>query len=167
MEDTHKSCSICLEDMNGKASFLPCFHGFHQECFAKYITEKVETNRDISCPMCRVVHFAYGDKNYSYIMNRVRLSKQKQMSQKLDNSNLLFEYCSTPTRRKSEIHKHASVVIDIKPSPNITGGSSQQQNDIDGSVEVIWLKYRYYIIITILLCVLAFVLYMIVKKAII
>jgi hypothetical protein len=154
MDNTHKSCSICLEDMDGKASFLPCFHGFHHKCFHSYITDKISMKRDINCPVCRAVHFAYGDKNYSYIMNELYVPKE--------DTTLGNSLCRTPTNKMTDV---ASVVIDIKPSQTITENSSQIANDVD--FETIWLKYRYYIILVMLLCVLAFVMYMILKSTVI
>ena len=44
----HKpKCSICLEELEGKASQMPCGHLFNKECIGEWLS------RHNQCPVCR------------------------------------------------------------------------------------------------------------------
>jgi hypothetical protein len=165
------TCTICLEAIEdmGKASFLPCFHGFHQPCFDDYISDKIQMKRDITCPVCRKVHFTYGDRNYSYIVGQLGCATNTQ-SANLCN-NFIFEAPRSPTRRRVDIPStdmsntlntsntsHTSVTINIPTLP-----TARDEAKID--TQMLWYRYRYYVVFVVIICVLVFVLCMIVKTS--
>ena len=47
----HKTCSICLEDLNNNYVTLPCSHNYHEDCIMTWFGKQ---NRYISCPQCRM-----------------------------------------------------------------------------------------------------------------
>lgn len=156
--DQQSTCTICLEAIEdlGKASFLPCFHGFHQPCFDSYITDKIQMKRDITCPVCRIVHFTYGDSNYSYIVGQLGCSTNTQST---SYNNFIFEPPRSPTRRRVETNtsntSNVSITIDIPIVPE----------EVKKDTHILWYRYRYYVVFVILVCVLVFVLCMVVKTS--
>lgn len=47
-------CSICYDDMTEEQRFQTgCFHHFHKECMARWVTTRRESSGRVSCPMCR------------------------------------------------------------------------------------------------------------------
>ena len=166
------TCTICLEGIEdmGKASFLPCFHGFHQTCFDDYITDKIHMKRDINCPVCRIVHFTYGDRNYSYIAGQLGRTTSTQMTpnQTTTCNNFVFEAPRSPKRRRAEIDSlptsntsntsSTSVTINIPTLPMV-------RDEVKIDTQMLWYKYRYYVVFVIIVCVLVFVLCMIVKTS--
>lgn len=164
MASQHQStCTICLEGIDdmGKASFLPCFHGFHQPCFNEYVTDKIQTKRDICCPVCRIVHFTYGDRNYTYIMNELCHETNKVCARPTAmNSNFIFESSGGHTRRRTETPSGPSVSITI---PTLSSVDQTTRQTVKWDPQTVWYKYRYYIVFVIILCVFVFVVLMIIK----
>lgn len=78
--ESAETCTICLEEIQNtqRKSFFPCFHAFHQECMDEYLISKIHGKKDISCPLCREVHFKYGDINYMYVMQELKVSSGNQ-----------------------------------------------------------------------------------------
>ena len=70
-----QTCTICLEDIlnENTTSYLPCCHGFHQQCFQIYANHKNQTKKNISCPNCREEHYTYGQNDYKSIINGLGL----------------------------------------------------------------------------------------------
>jgi hypothetical protein len=40
-------CSICINKINNKPSYLPCGHSFHSNCILNWLDYKM------NCPVCR------------------------------------------------------------------------------------------------------------------
>lgn len=161
-EENQSTCSICLEDMDniGKTSFLPCFHGFHQPCFNSYVANKIQMKRDVSCPVCRVVHFNYGDKNYTYIMNE--LGHEKVCN------NFIFESSGVHARRKTEPPTGQSAPVSVSitiPFQSIEQNTRQPINGRQWDAQTMWYKYRYYIVTILIVCVLVFAIMMTIKTS--
>lgn len=158
---TSKTCTICLEEItDSSVSYLPCCHGFHQECFSDYITEKIKSKRNISCPNCRKEHFIYGQRDYEFIMNELGI--------KYETENTSYEqyipsgFYSTNINASTNIsrlhntvhnqYQHSIITVPIQGSPRTTNRRRQQT-----SCNVFWLKYRFYMIALLLIIVIGIV----------
>lgn len=52
-DDTY-CCSICLDDMRGKAvATLPCAHHLHRKCLQDFLRHQLVKSNNVTCPMCR------------------------------------------------------------------------------------------------------------------
>lgn len=165
-EDHQPTCTICLEGIDniGKASFFPCFHGFHQSCFDDYIKDKIEKKRDINCPVCRIIHFEYGDKNYSYIVGQLdcEVTGKTPRHTTTTCNNFIFESPRSPSRRRVE----TPIATSICPSVTINIPSPQcPRDEVKMEAQKVWYRFRYYIVFIVIVCVLVFVLCMIVKTS--
>jgi len=149
----HKTCTICLEQIDDltKASFLPCFHAFHQQCFNDYIVDKIKQKKNITCPVCRVSHFAYGDRNYSFIMSELCITVDAPSSSRATTLHNNFVYEASPRQPNNDIVPIGATAITIPSQPT-------SLRKLDG--HFIWYHYRYYIVTAIVIGILVLVLYM-------
>lgn len=160
MSDKNNTCTICLDEISDKnVSYLPCCHGFHQECFTNYVTEKIKSKKNVSCPICRIEHFVYGHRDYEFIMNELGITYDVER-----NRNALYEQYipsglqdSNLTRININLSSHSIITMPMPVSPNSntvrtpTRRRQQQQT----SCNVFWFKYRYYILIVVLVLVIS------------
>lgn len=68
------TCPICIESMDMTAddiAYLPCLHVLHNTCLMEYMKSKIEQEADISCPLCRVVHYTNGTQDYAFMKQHV------------------------------------------------------------------------------------------------
>lgn len=161
MNDTNNtnSCTICLEEMNDdKTSYLPCCHGFHQQCFHEYITNKIKSKRNISCPVCRIEHFIYGQRNYEFIMNELGISHDKEntsyeqyIPSGLYNTNMNRTHNTNPNTNNN-IYQHSVITMPMQVSPR---ASHRRRQQTQTNCNIFWLKYRYYIIALLLIVIIS------------
>lgn len=166
-EDTN-TCTICLDEItDNNISYLPCCHGFHQECFNCYITEKIKSKKNISCPICRIEHFTYGQRNYQFIMNELGIPYENE------NNRIpsYQQYIPTSVYNAANNRTYNNVPIPYIPHsvitmPISTANSLQRRPTTrrqPTSCNVFWLKYRYYMIGLVLIAVLSYVSFLIIS----
>lgn len=166
-QDTN-TCTICLDDItDNNISYLPCCHGFHQECFTAYITEKIKSKRNISCPICRIEHFQYGQRNYQFIMNELGIvhedenvripSYQQYIPTSVYNAN---------TRTVNDIPipyiPHSVITMPLNTANSIQRRPTTRRQQ-QTTCNIIWFKYRYYIIGLILIAVISYISFLIIS----
>jgi hypothetical protein len=167
MDNEHKGCVICLEDFNTtndtNISYLPCMHGFHQDCFHDYITDKIKSKRDITCPLCRTEHFKYGHKSYEFIMNELGLTYNTNI---VDNNSNYSGYTGINNIGNRYNNSYANIIFDnnigtnnvnthhsIVTIPTDNGiNNTRRHND---KVNVLWHHYRYYVIVILLIIIIS------------
>ncbi|KAJ2947466.1 hypothetical protein O0L34_g17251 [Tuta absoluta] len=73
MEDTSKSCPICLKNftVGEKAKQMPCLHQFHSKCILTWLDK---TN---SCPFCRH-ELPTDDEGYEAFKKEKKRAKQRE-----------------------------------------------------------------------------------------
>lgn len=180
-QDENKACVICLEDMShlANASYLPCFHGFHQDCFHHYITDKIKTKKNITCPVCRAEHFVYGHKNYVFIMNELGLSpdEDNRITTSPDlqvgsfgepflpgrvYTNMIFD---TNTNNINPNYPRDMAISDtVIHIPIRSPIRSPRRRQNISKLHTIWFHYRYFIIAVILIIVISLVIYILVTS---
>jgi hypothetical protein len=55
--NNNNTCSICINKINNKESYLPCGHVFHSDCILNWMEYKM------NCPICRIPLIWHIDKN--------------------------------------------------------------------------------------------------------
>lgn len=152
-----KTCSICLEEITVEdISYLPCCHGFHQDCFNEYITQKIKSKRNISCPICRIDHFVYGQRNYQFIMNELGITYENE-----DEDNRIPSYMTTGVHNSIRTHNTIPIqyiphsVITMSLNNNLHRTPNRRHQHI--TCNAIWFRYRYYLIGCLLIIVLSYV----------
>lgn len=171
-EDTHKYtqknttiCTICLDEItDDNVSYLPCCHGFHQDCFNDYISEKIKAKKNISCPICRIEHFTYGQRNYQFIMNELGINYES------DNNRIQSYQQYIPqgfhSNREHNIEPipyipHAVLTMPVSMPNNLTRIPSRRRQQT--SCDIIWFKYRYYIIGLVFIAIIGYVSFLIIS----
>lgn len=48
----NETCPICISKIENDKLFLKCKHGYHKECFKKYIISNLQKNVKTKCPLC-------------------------------------------------------------------------------------------------------------------
>lgn len=166
IEDRDK-CSICLDDLDSDLSYLPCCHGFHQRCFASYITEKIQNKKCISCPLCRKEHFQYGDKSYEFIKNHLGISYGNDAyDQYIPRGFNSIQTHRVNGNTPNDTHQHI-VTIPVAVNSGILRNVYRDRRYTTNSTYVVWLKYRYYIIGLILILVISGVSFLVIKSSLI
>jgi hypothetical protein len=177
------TCTICLDEITDNISYLPCCHGFHQECFNSYITEKIKSKKDISCPVCRIEHFKYGERNYQFIMNELGIvyesennripAYQQYIPASVHNGSRIPSYLqnipTSPDNRNRTYNDismpyipHSVITMPINTTNNLQRRPTtmrQQQT----TCNIVWYKCRYYVIGLILMGVLSYVSFLIIS----
>ena len=150
------SCAICLELMEdmGKASFLPCFHCFHQHCFNDYVIHKIKQSSDIMCPVCRVSHFKHGDSNYAFIMNELCICVDDEMPATLPVVHNSFVLDAS----RNDWQPH--IVVNMQQRSTDNGISTKSRIS-----DVLWLRYKYCIITLIVICMLTSTIVIIIRQS--
>jgi hypothetical protein len=166
-EDTN-TCIICLDEItDDNISYLPCCHGFHQECFNSYITEKINSKKNISCPICRIEHFTYGQRNYQFIMNELGIvyetennripSYQQYIPASVYNANnRTYNNIPIPYIPHSVITMPISTANNLQRRPTI-----RRQQQI--TCNIVWYKCRYYCIGLVLIGIISYVSFLIIS----
>lgn len=100
------SCPICMNDIDttfcDNIAYFPCVHCFHNSCLMNYMKNKVDENNDISCPICRQVHYRVESQDYMFIKMMIsNASKGKSVK-----SHINPQY----NTNASTIHVHNHVV---------------------------------------------------------
>lgn len=163
------TCTICLDEMtDNNLSYLPCCHGFHQACFNQYITEKIKSKKNISCPICRIEHFIYGQRNYQFIMNELGITYEN------DNANdripSYLQYIPTSVYNANNITynnipipyiPHSVITMPMNTTNNLPRRSTIRRQPL--TCNTMWLKYRYYIIGIMLIGILSYVSFLIIS----
>lgn len=162
------TCTICLDEITeNNVSYLPCCHGFHQECFNNYITEKIKSKKNISCPICRIEHFIYGQRNYQFIMNELGIVYESENSgipayqqyiptNVYNVNNRAYNITPIPYIPHSVITMPMNTINNTQRRPTI-----RRQPHID--CNVIWLKFRYYLIGFVLIGILTYVSFLLIS----
>ena len=179
-DNNTKACTICLEDIiDTNISYLPCCHGFHQHCFSNYIEDKIKSRKNISCPICRIEHFVYGHRNYEFIMNELGITYDVEKDRNtpyeqyipsgLHTYNLSrmnnSQHPGTTTPDMYNLSRmnnnaHSTITMPAPVSPNNTMVRTPNRRRQQISCNVFWFKYRYYIIVFVLLIVVSSVAFM-------
>jgi hypothetical protein len=175
-QNQQEVCSICLEcyDTTQHKSYMPCFHEFHQGCFNEYIIDKVNMKKDIACPVCRRVHFNYGDTNYMLIMNELCL--QLHDENEGNASSYISVYHNNEFESSTSIEGPSHIIFGLSSRTNsilanntksdtrITinnacNHNNSMNNAFKLKMDMMWFHYRYHIITCIILIVLSIVVY--------
>lgn len=159
MSDTNtaSTCTICLDEIteNNVVSYLPCCHGFHQQCFNEYIRNEIKLKKNISCPNCRIEHFMYGQATYEFIMNELGMRYETK-----DNSYDSYIPTATYNTSISRIHNHYQHSIVTIPTQQTPRTSNRQRQHT--SCNDLWFKYRFYMIALVLIVVISLVSFLII-----
>lgn len=70
-------CVICQEEIVNNESYLPCNHKFHSQCMFDYIDNKIKSQADIYCPICRCNHYKSDSNVYTYLHDIVVQRKEE------------------------------------------------------------------------------------------
>lgn len=169
MSNETNTCTICLDEItDSNISYLPCCHGFHQECFNSYISEKVKSKQNISCPICRIEHFKYGERNYQFIMNELRIPYEDEN----ENNRIpsyqqyipasVYNASNHTTSHSAQIPYIPHSVITM-PTNNLQRRQTSRRQQETTLCNMIWYKCRYYLIVLVLMGVISYVSFLIIS----
>jgi Ring finger domain len=158
MSEKINICTICLEEINdNNVSYLPCCHGFHQECFTNYVSAKIRSKRNVSCPICRIEHFVYGQIDYEVIMNELGITHGNENNRDAPYEQYIPSGLHDGNLNRININIQNSDLIITMPmpvSPNSNTVRTPRRRQ-QTSCNVFWFKYQYYVIILILVLVIS------------
>jgi Ring finger domain len=162
MSDKNNTCTICLDEINdNNVSYLPCCHGFHQECFTNYITDKIKSKKNVSCPICRIEHFVYGQRNYEFIMNELGITYDNESNRSTPYeqyipSGLHDNNLSRININIQNAHSIITMPMPVSPNSNTVRTPTRRRQQIQQTTcNVFWFKYRYYVIFVVLVLIIS------------
>ena len=130
---------MCGDDI----AYLPCLHVLHNTCLMEYIKSKVDGDADVSCPLCREVHYRRQTQDYAFMKRVVYQTRDDQDETR--TSDVFTNPHFTTHQNTPQPH----VVIHVPR----TSGPMHNETSSDMAIVKAMHKYRVYVITVVVIAI--------------